>query len=96
MSAKLPNEHIKAWITKYALTTGIEVVDAEVCHSINSSMISYGAGGYLYAHGKEWHRTPEQALARAEQMRYSKLNSLRKKMAALEHMKFTLPTGDKT
>lgn len=88
----MKKENIKAWITKYALTEGIEVVDAEVCHDINSGMISYGRG--LYAHGKDWHRTPEAALARAEEMRKAKIVSLRKSIEKMERMTFNAPNAE--
>lgn len=89
----MSKETIKAWVTKYALTTGIDLVDAE--HSPECSMIRYGDLGYTWCHahgeGKEWHRTPESALARAEEMRAAKIASLRKSIAKLEKMTFTAP-----
>ena len=88
---RVSKETIKAWITKYALTEGIEVVDAEVCGEGN--MIAYGNVGYgsQYAHGKDWHRTPEAALARAEEMRKAKISSLRKSIAKIEALTFKAP-----
>ena len=89
----MAEKRIKAWITKYALTEGIEVVDAEVCG--DGDMISYGNVGYgsQYAHGegKDWHRTPESALARAEEMRKAKIASLRKSIAKMEAITFKAP-----
>lgn len=92
----MKNERIKAWITKYALTDGITVVDAEVCHDINSGMIAYGDVGYgsQHAHGKDWHRTPEAALARAEDMRKAKIASLRKSIEKMERMTFKAPNTE--
>lgn len=91
----MKNEHITAWVTKYALTEGIEVVDAEVCHDIHSGMISYGNCGYMVqsAHGKDWHRTPEAALARAEEMRKAKIASLRKSIEKMERLTFKAPNA---
>lgn len=53
-------------------------------------MIAYGNRGSftLYAFGNEWHRTPEAALARAEDMRAKKIASLRKSIAKLESIVF--------
>jgi hypothetical protein len=82
----MESEHIKAWITKYALTGGIKCVDGKVCHEISGDMLSYER--YGTAHGKDWHRTPEAALARAEEMRVAKLASMRKNIAKLEKMVF--------
>ena len=89
----MKGERIKAWITKYALTEGIEVVDAEVCG--DGGMITYGNIGYgsQYAHGKDWHRTPEAAIARAEGMRKAKIASLKKSLAKIEAMAFTAPNA---
>lgn len=86
-------ERIKAWITKHALTEGIEVVDAEVCG--DGGMIAYGNVGYgsQYAHRKDWHRTPEAALARAEEMRKAKIASLKKSIAKMEALTFAAPNA---
>ena len=90
---EVKKEHIKAWITKYALTEGIEVADAEMCS--DGGMIAYGNVGYgsQYAHGKDWHRTPEAALARAEEMRKAKIASLLKSIDKLERMTFKAPNA---
>lgn len=85
----MKNECIKAWVTKYALTEGILLVEGEVCHSISSGMLSYGRHGT--AHGKDWHRTPEAALARAEDMRKKKIASLRKSIEKMERLTFKAP-----
>jgi len=92
----MKNERIKAWITKYVLTEGIKVVDAEVCG--DGKMIAYGNVGYgsQYAHGKDWHRTPEAALARAEEVRKAKIASLKKSIAKFEVMIFTAPNAKST
>lgn len=85
----MQREHIKAWVTKYALTEGITIVDGDVCHDISSDMLSYGK--YGVAHGKDWHRTSDAALARAEEMRKAKIASLKKSIAKMETMKFGTP-----
>lgn len=89
----MKSEHIKAWITKYALTHGIQVVDAEVCG--DGKMVAYGnkAYGRQYAHGKDWHTTPEAALARAEEMRKAKIASLEKSIAKIKAITFTAPNA---
>lgn len=89
----MEREIFKAWVTKYALTEGIEFVEAELCANISETMISYGSNGYSaqHAHAKDWHRTPEAALARAEEMRKAKIYSVKKRLAKLENMKFEAP-----
>ena len=87
----MKGKKIKAWITRYALTNGIKVVDAEVCE--NEQMISYGKSKYglEFASGNDWHRTPAAALARAEEMRKTKIASMRKRIAEIEAMTFNAP-----
>lgn len=93
----MADQKIKVWITKYALTEGIQLVDAEVSGN-SPSMVSYGNVGYgsQYAHGegKDWHRTPESAMRRAEEMRKKKIASMRKSMAKLEVMTFVAPNAE--
>jgi hypothetical protein len=79
-------EKITAWVTRYALTSGVRKVDGEVCHEISSKMVAYGKSEY--AHNDDWHRTPEAALAKAEDMRTKKIASLRKQIQKLEKIKF--------
>ena len=80
---------MKAWITKYALTSGIWMVDGKVCHDISDTMLEYRKSECTqYAHGKDWHRTPAAAIARAEEMRKKKISSLRKSIAKLESLEF--------
>ena len=45
----------------------------------------------LTAHGKDWHRTPEAAIARAEEMRAAKIAAMRKHLTKLERMVFVTP-----
>lgn len=81
------------WITKYALTEGIRVLDgAEVDDH-----------GYIYKHGPfcgswedrrhyygkgDYHPTREQAVARANQMRAARIDSLKRQIAKLEALRF--------
>ena len=82
----MENEKITAWVTKYALTHNILRVNGEVCHEINSNILLYGKSGL--AKGKDWHRTAEAALYRADEMRAAKIESLRKSIARLEKLNF--------
>lgn len=91
----MEDEHIKAWVTKYALTSGISCVEGTVCHGSSGRMLRYTRPGCIqeYAHGDDWHRTPEAALARAEEMRRAKIVSLKKNMSKLETLTFHVPQG---
>ena len=82
-------ETFTAWITKYALTTGIIVTEGTVCSESSPDMFFYGS--MSLAHGNDWHRTPEAALSRAEEMRLAKISSVKKQLAKLERMTFKAP-----
>ena len=69
---------MKAYITKYALTVGIELFDGEIAERISAGMFCYSRDGWdCYAHGegKEWHRTWSRAAARARVLRDKKIAS---------------------
>ena len=85
----MENEIITAWVTKYALTKGILEVSGEVCHA-SSAGNHLRWGHYFGAHGKNWHRTREAAVTRAEAMRAAKLASLRKSIAQMESLNFAV------
>lgn len=79
---------MKVWITKYALSKGIK--ETEVKQSNSFPEIVHGKDLYdsYHGEGKEWHRTKESALARAEEMRKKKIDSLRKQIEKLEKLRF--------
>lgn len=83
---------IKAFVTKYALTAGIQEVDARICIRTSDDMIAYTIdGGFeqtAHVEGRDWHRTREAAVKRAEQMRAAKLTSISKQAKRLEALKF--------
>ena len=82
---------MKVFITKYALSSGIFSVDAELAKSID--MISYRreAGSFLeFAHKNEWHSCADKAIARAEEMRIAKLKSLDKQVKKVSAMVFEI------
>lgn len=82
---------IKTWITKYALTNGIqEVNDAELFkHSPSSvSVPSLGIFATFHGEGREWHRTRESAVEHANKMRAKKICALQKQITKLGKMEF--------
>ena len=89
----MKNENITAWVTKYALTDGIQKVSGTVRHETSSDMLSYIGSRYDWrecVHDNDWHRTPEAALARAEEMRKNKIASLKKSLAKMEATMFLI------
>lgn len=78
---------MEMWISKYALTAGIEKADGKLSDS-----------GYFYKSGDNWssfkvgrdaHATLEEAIAAAEAARVKKIKSLEKQIKALEKLQFT-------
>ena len=82
---------MKVWITTHALTSGIRVIDAELGSGENTVFWkNEGAWGMssAYGEGKNWHRSEDSALKRAENMRKNKIVSLRLALSKYEKMRF--------
>lgn len=77
---------MKAWITKHALTAGIEELDGNQFGD-HGKYFSVN-GEYSLVCENDWHRTREAAIVRAEAMRVAKIASLRKSIAKLEKLRF--------
>ena len=83
---------MRAYITKYALSSGVFLVETDRHETESGGVYWKPKGGYtMSAYGKEWHKTPEAALADAERRRLAKIASLKKQIAKLEKMTFTIP-----
>lgn len=87
---------VKIWATKYALSDGISCHQADLdedgfAYVKRSDRWGNEHTNYYYGEGKDWHRTPEAALARAEEMRTAKIASLEKQIAKLRKLTFTVP-----
>ncbi len=82
---------MKVYITKYALTEGIYSAEADLC---SDRMIVIRSSDrlptYVHGEGKDWHRTPQAAIQRAEVMRLKAIQSVKKKLASLQAMKFEI------
>ena len=80
------------YITKYALTDGIIVAETADRAFEQSGMVvvqsKSGMNGKAMYHGKDWHRTLEDAVAQCESMRQRKIASINKQIERLEKMKF--------
>ena len=80
---------MKIWVTKYALTEGIRETEAETFKNFPNMVKDVDRPTcYLHGEGREWHRTRDSAVKRAEQMRLAKIASVRKQLAQLESLKF--------
>ena len=87
---------MKVWITKYALTQGIEEIDSNQVKEFEMTDAGYLCfrrnGKYSYTmeiySQKDWHRTKELAIKKAEEMCQKKIESLKKQIEELEGMRF--------
>ncbi len=77
---------MKVFITKYALTAGIECREATAC--TNNADLIVSDRQYFHGEGREWHRTFEDAVKRAEEMRLAKIESLEKSLAKFRALRF--------
>lgn len=84
----------KYYVTKYALTGGIMLVDGERVGDRGEMLCRHQPGSlqqYFHGCGKEFHNTFDEAVARANEMRIAKIASMKKKLAKLEKMEFSEP-----
>jgi hypothetical protein len=73
---------IDAYITKYALTSGIAMRRVE---PVGDNMVR---DGWSYFHKNDWHLDRAAAVARAEQMRMRRIAALKKQLQRLEALRF--------
>jgi hypothetical protein len=79
---------MKVWISKFALSKGI--FQMEVNHTSDDGDVVHGEhfNECFYGEGKQWHKTEEEAKARAEELRKKKIANLKNQIQKLEEMKF--------
>lgn len=83
---------MKVFDTTHALTQGIIEREATACPESSTDMVEVKTGMYnmyLHGEGRDWHRTHEAAVAKAEAMRKKKVVSLHKSLKKLESLKFS-------
>lgn len=85
---------MKVYVTKYALTTGIQELEAEttgvegmICIPADRSK-GWTLEQLFHGQGREWHTDRAAAVAKAETMRQAKIASVKKQLAKLEAMTF--------
>lgn len=79
---------MKVWITKYALTSGIKEMEVEQSEDFPDMVTGKAWNDSYHGEGREWHRTYESAVAKAEEMRLKKIDSLKKQIAKWEKKRF--------
>jgi len=79
------------WITKYALTKGIERVLCNFNPDCPGLARPVNAQSFVRYHGegRDWHRNRESAIVRAEQMRAKAITGLTRRINKLKKIKFT-------
>lgn len=78
----------KIYVTKYALTSGPFIVDAQVKY--DGTYASWRSDGWPQSAGnKDFWLTEEEALKDCERRRDAKLKSIQKRKAKLEKMTFS-------
>lgn len=78
----------KVYITKYALSTGIEKVNTDLYRSSIGNRYYIRAGYNCYFIGVDAFTIESQAIEKAEEMRIKKIASLKKKIEKLEKLNF--------
>lgn len=78
----------KVYITKYALSKGIEKVDTELYKSAISNEYYTREGYNCYFIGRDAFTIESQAIDKAEEMRVKKIASLKKQIEKLEKLNF--------
>lgn len=86
---------MRVYITKYALTQGIEAVRATACPSNNKAVgVKHSPTGYVqYIYKPDWHTAFSEARSRAEEMRQRKIVSLQRSLARMKALTFHSPKG---
>lgn len=79
---------MKVWMTKYALTPAVGIVEIEVkpCSDIHPAMVEVVGGmcQYLHGEGREWHRHEYDALEKGILMADKKMESMKKQIKTIE------------
>ena len=97
MNKTIEHEVFRAWITDRALTKGIKVCEVRDCFTTSPKMVEGITDDALtdaYYHKPNWHRTYQEALARAEEMRTKRIASLKREIKKLESLQFSDPTEE--
>ena len=81
-------ERFTAYITKYALTTGIIETQVMACLDEDPGTVYNIENWGGYFRSPDWHRTRADAVTQAEKMRAAKIASLCQSIAKLERMTF--------
>ena len=86
---------MKIWVTKYALSSGVFSTEAKVDEANKRAQIKRPGDYWAWnAFGNEFHTTEEAARARFDELKQKKLASLRKQIAKIEALEFTVKESE--
>jgi hypothetical protein len=80
---------MKVWVTKYALTQGLFEMNAEIIDRGARHVYAKGKGpngGSIFT--REWTKTREEAVAKAEAMKNARIRSLKRSITKLQTKTF--------
>jgi len=83
---------MKVYVTRYALTKGIQEYDVSDMQKGNYHVVIHEAMYNQHFFKPDWHTDIEEALIQAELMRLKKISSLSKQIVKLRNLKFTHKT----
>lgn len=78
---------MKIYVTKYALTKGIQEMEAESVDE-NRAIVKIYGNLAQYFHNKEYHLSKEAAVEQADLMLKNRISSLEKQIAKLKKLNF--------
>jgi hypothetical protein len=81
-------DRFTAYITRNALTTGIQRLEVEGLPLHRDLVRGTGESRLMHYHKGEWHRSIMEAKITAEKMRKGEIERLRKEIARLEEITF--------
>ena len=81
----------KVYVTKYALTKGIQIFEnVRQCVSVSVDMIATADKHSQCFHKGDWYTNPNAAIKKAEEICSKKIESLKKQISKLEKMEFKI------
>lgn len=84
------DDRFYGYSTKYALTDGIKKHEMRVVGDGMVEILGSKCSSYLHGENKDWHRTLDGAIARAEKLRIKKLQSIDRQAMKISAINFSL------
>lgn len=85
---KMGKQILEVYVTRYALTKGIQKRTVELTHTTEMVVDSKERHLYYHGEGNEWHYTLKAAIKRANEMKKKKIETLKKQLRKIEALEF--------